>query len=166
MPPKFNIVVVGDKGVGKTTFLQQLIYKQFNSEYLTTDKINIYNYKYDNNVYNFYDIPVNPNLYIDQFKDIETVNKFIEKFSTFTLDNNEKISMIIIMSNEIERSQHYQDMWYEMIRYSNEYIPIIRVYNTFLNVSVPANIDCCISVKNNSNISELFNLIEGKFIVE
>lgn len=39
---KFNIVVIGDKGCGKSTFIQKHLTSKFERKYLSTQDVNIY----------------------------------------------------------------------------------------------------------------------------
>lgn len=157
-----NIVILGDKGVGKTTFLQQLEYGFYNKDHCPTK--GAYEYEYDD--CHFFDITVNSDITIDQYKNIKTIDDFTEKLCMYDIedevDGEKTIDLFIIMTNDEEKSHYFQTMWYEMIRYSSN-IPIIKVHNIFTKNNAPPDTTCTISVKYNDNIRILLDMIYNIF---
>lgn len=61
---KFNIVVIGDKGCGKSTFIQKHLTSKFERKYLSTQDVNIYLLPFYTSEgiieFNIYDLPIIP----------------------------------------------------------------------------------------------------------
>ncbi len=139
---RYKVLLVGDSGVGKTTYVNYLLTNNFTEEYSPTFGVDVYSYVFNTNygpiIFEFWDCA--------------------GKYENRGIDTGYYICAngAIIMYNE--ESAPYCSEFVKKIHSVCDDIPIISCKNS----SIIADKECCIDIKNKVNIYKPIVLLARK----
>lgn len=145
----FNVLIVGNAGTGKTNFISQVIYENFNKHYTPTLEYRCHRYRY-----NSIDI---------DFQDTCGQHKFSDNLP----EGNFDLVLIFGASNSLNIADF--QFWCEKVnnKYGKE-IPKIKVINEFskswTSMSYLPQVDSYINVKSREGIKDLLEKIYNTLV--
>ena len=148
----FKIILIGNGGVGKSTFIEQLINKKFEKRYISS-KGDIYTIKFN----------TNKGEIIFNINDCDGQAYFSEKNNIFYQGADAAIIMFDTTNNISHKSVN---KWAKDIYNICGNIPVVICGNKIDSNQriIPKGDYCEISVKNNYNLNEPFSLIARKLM--